>query len=96
VDLEASLTVRMELMVEDALNQEAAEQEAEQGSGQASGQLASKQPLLVEGGLAKPWSLRLPRRVCLPWQAGLPICDYLVAGEDTLAAVERGKELMGL
>ncbi|KAL6758235.1 olfactory receptor 4-like-domain-containing protein [Haematococcus lacustris] len=68
VDLEASLTVRMELMVEDALSQEAAEQEAEQGSGQASGQLASKQPLLVEGGLAKPLSLRLPRRVCLPCQ----------------------------
>ncbi|GFH33238.1 hypothetical protein HaLaN_32577, partial [Haematococcus lacustris] len=28
--------------------------------------------------------------------AGLPMCDYLVSGEDDQAAVERGKELMGL
>ena len=70
-DLQRSLRVRLELLMDDAYNweeerQEAGGQQPLEGAGEAGGGPAH--PLLRKGQAGKAGSFALPRRVLLPWK----------------------------
>jgi hypothetical protein len=95
-DLARSLAIRVDLMVEDAL---AAESDAAAAGGAGPGTPpAPAHPLLAAagGGAAAAACVGLPRRVLLPWQAGLQVCDHLAAGEGAADAADRARELLGV
>ncbi len=72
-DLESSLRARLELLVEDALAQEAEAEGAPQEQGQGKGR---KPLLLQEGALEKAAAVGLPRRALLEWQVGVTAVTF--------------------
>lgn len=97
-DVAHSLGVRVELLVEEALNaaEEQQEHEAEAGSAAGAKAAAPAHPLLAAAGSGSAACLALPLRVLLPWAGGLQLCDYLGEGEGAQEAAERAAMLLSL
>jgi hypothetical protein len=96
-DLSKSLSMRLELMIEDALSWE--EENQSQGQDPAG---HVKHPLMEKRGEGSRWSghsFVLPVRVKVPLNVNgttLPLMDYLMQGEGLDDVVERSKEILDL
>ncbi|GLI61311.1 hypothetical protein VaNZ11_003666 [Volvox africanus] len=104
-DILSSLSARLELLVEEAARVSEQQQQEEEEGQQDTSSIKEPSPVLLHPLLRSPTQLdrsggcdvAMPRRVVLPWLGGcLALCDYLLEGEPSDAAAERGGELLAL
>jgi hypothetical protein len=104
-DLAHSLRVRLELSVEEAERLEEEEEQAETSAGASEGLdgaagAVSPQPrhhLLEEEAINtnRPFGEGMPRRVLVPWLAGVQLSEYLTESESLVDAEERCRDMLG-